>query len=120
MTSYPDADGLRVRRDGVILRLTLDRPGARNSVTHPMVDALIACLDDPDNGTMEAAATALAAFGLLARRALPALERLRFQFRADHPDSSPRRGIDVAIAGIAVDARPGGHDPTPPTAPAQP
>lgn len=39
------ADGaVTVRRDGAILRLTLDRPARRNSLSHSMVDALVDAL----------------------------------------------------------------------------
>lgn len=41
------ADGsVVVHRDGAILRLTLDRPARRNSLSHPMVDALVGALTD--------------------------------------------------------------------------
>jgi 2-(1,2-epoxy-1,2-dihydrophenyl)acetyl-CoA isomerase len=33
-------------RDGAVLRLTLDRPSRRNSLSHPMVEALVAALTD--------------------------------------------------------------------------
>lgn len=45
MTSYSGTAGLRVSHAGTTLRLTLDRPDVRNSITHPMVDAMVACLD---------------------------------------------------------------------------
>lgn len=35
------ADGLRVARDGGVLRLTLDRPGRRNALNGPLVAALL-------------------------------------------------------------------------------
>jgi 2-(1,2-epoxy-1,2-dihydrophenyl)acetyl-CoA isomerase len=41
------ADGsVVVHRDGAILRLTLGRPARRNSLSHPMVDALVGALTD--------------------------------------------------------------------------
>lgn len=41
------ADGaVSVHRDGAILRLTLDRPARRNSLSHSMVDALVGALTD--------------------------------------------------------------------------
>jgi len=43
--SYEPTDGLLAALDGGVLRLTLDRPTKRNSVTHDMVGALIAHLD---------------------------------------------------------------------------
>jgi len=50
MKPYPDApDGLVIEHDGAILRLRLDRPARRNSVTDPIVYALI--------GAFEAAAS---------------------------------------------------------------
>jgi 2-(1,2-epoxy-1,2-dihydrophenyl)acetyl-CoA isomerase len=42
-----DADGsVTARRDGAILRLTLDRPQRRNSLTHLMIDALVRALTE--------------------------------------------------------------------------
>jgi 2-(1,2-epoxy-1,2-dihydrophenyl)acetyl-CoA isomerase len=39
------ADGsVVINRDGAILRLTLDRPARRNSLSHPMVDTLVGAL----------------------------------------------------------------------------
>lgn len=35
-------DGLRVDRDGAVLRLTIDRPAARNSLTTEVIEALVA------------------------------------------------------------------------------
>ena len=43
--SYEPTDGLLAALDGGVLRLTLDRPAKRNSVTQDMVGALIAHLD---------------------------------------------------------------------------
>lgn len=41
------ADGsLTMSRDGTVLRLTLDRPGRRNSLTHLMIDAFVEALTD--------------------------------------------------------------------------
>ena len=42
-----DAEGsVTARRDGAILRLTLDRPQRRNSLTHLMIDTLVGALTD--------------------------------------------------------------------------
>jgi 2-(1,2-epoxy-1,2-dihydrophenyl)acetyl-CoA isomerase len=42
-----DADGsVAAARDGATLRLTLDRPSRRNSLTHPMIEALVRELTD--------------------------------------------------------------------------
>ncbi|WAJ43861.1 enoyl-CoA hydratase-related protein [Mycobacterium sp. Aquia_216] len=42
-----DAEGsVAARRDGAILRLTLDRPQRRNSLTHLMIDTLVRALTD--------------------------------------------------------------------------
>jgi 2-(1,2-epoxy-1,2-dihydrophenyl)acetyl-CoA isomerase len=42
-----DAEGsVTASRDGAILRLTLDRPSRRNSLTHLMIDALVGALTD--------------------------------------------------------------------------
>jgi 2-(1,2-epoxy-1,2-dihydrophenyl)acetyl-CoA isomerase len=42
-----DADGsVAAATDGAILRLTLDRPSRRNSLTHPMIEALVRELTD--------------------------------------------------------------------------
>ena len=35
---------MTVTRDGAILRITLDRPARRNTLNHPMIDALVAAL----------------------------------------------------------------------------
>jgi 2-(1,2-epoxy-1,2-dihydrophenyl)acetyl-CoA isomerase len=43
--AYPSVDGLRVERDGAVLRLTLDRPQKRNALTDAMVAQLIDALD---------------------------------------------------------------------------
>jgi 2-(1,2-epoxy-1,2-dihydrophenyl)acetyl-CoA isomerase len=41
------ADGsLTMHRDGAILRLTLDRPSRRNSLSHPMIETFVAALTD--------------------------------------------------------------------------
>jgi len=50
MSPYPEVPpGLSVEHDGPVLRIRLDRPERRNSLTDPMVDAL--------TGTFDAAAT---------------------------------------------------------------
>lgn len=42
-----DAEGsVTARRDGAVLRLTLDRPQRRNSLTHLMIDELVSALTD--------------------------------------------------------------------------
>ena len=42
-----DADGsVAAARDGAILRLTLDRPARRNSLTQPMIETLVRSLTD--------------------------------------------------------------------------
>ena len=50
MGQYADsaaADGsLITSRDGAVLRLALDRPSRRNSLSHPMIEALVAALTD--------------------------------------------------------------------------
>jgi 2-(1,2-epoxy-1,2-dihydrophenyl)acetyl-CoA isomerase len=43
--NYVGAAGLDVTAANSVLRLTLNRPEAHNSITHVMVDAMIACLD---------------------------------------------------------------------------
>ncbi|ORV16647.1 enoyl-CoA hydratase/isomerase family protein [Mycobacterium celatum] len=45
---HPTADdgSLTVRRDGPILRLTLDRPSRRNALSHPMIDAFVETLTE--------------------------------------------------------------------------
>jgi 2-(1,2-epoxy-1,2-dihydrophenyl)acetyl-CoA isomerase len=41
------ADGVvSAARDGAILRITLDRPSRRNSLSHPMIDTFVAALTD--------------------------------------------------------------------------
>jgi 2-(1,2-epoxy-1,2-dihydrophenyl)acetyl-CoA isomerase len=41
------ADGsLNTRRDGAVVRLTLDRPSRRNSLSHTMIEAFVAALTD--------------------------------------------------------------------------
>lgn len=42
--SYDSCDGLRVAPDGGVLRLTLDRPDKRNSLSDDMVDGLLECI----------------------------------------------------------------------------
>ena len=47
MSQEVGSDGaVRVHRDGAILRLTLDRPARRNSLSHSMVDALVGALTE--------------------------------------------------------------------------
>jgi 2-(1,2-epoxy-1,2-dihydrophenyl)acetyl-CoA isomerase len=46
-TDAADAEGsVTARRDGAVLRMTLDRPSRRNSLTHLMVEALVDTLTD--------------------------------------------------------------------------
>ncbi|MGH9261804.1 MAG: enoyl-CoA hydratase-related protein, partial [Acidimicrobiales bacterium] len=42
---YASVDGLRVRLDGAVLRLTLDRPAKRNALDDVMVAGLIGAID---------------------------------------------------------------------------
>lgn len=41
-----DHGEVATRRDGAVLRITLDRPHRRNSLSHPMVDSLVMVLTD--------------------------------------------------------------------------
>lgn len=43
------ADGLIVKRDGPVLRLTLDRPGKRNALTDDMVAGLAEAIEAAGN-----------------------------------------------------------------------
>jgi 2-(1,2-epoxy-1,2-dihydrophenyl)acetyl-CoA isomerase len=43
--AYAGADGLRVARDGAVLRLTLVRPAKRNALDEAMIAGLVAALD---------------------------------------------------------------------------
>ena len=46
MTQAADDGAVTTTRDGSVLRVTLDRPARRNSLSPPMVDALVATLTD--------------------------------------------------------------------------
>jgi 2-(1,2-epoxy-1,2-dihydrophenyl)acetyl-CoA isomerase len=41
-----DSGSVMARRDGAVLRLTLDRPAKRNSLSHTMIDAFVSALTD--------------------------------------------------------------------------
>lgn len=43
MTRYPSCDGLRAESDGGVLRITIDRPDKRNSLTDEIVATMIDC-----------------------------------------------------------------------------
>jgi 2-(1,2-epoxy-1,2-dihydrophenyl)acetyl-CoA isomerase len=45
MTGYAPVEGLDVRLDGSVLRLTLDKPGKRNALDDTIVDGLMAAVD---------------------------------------------------------------------------
>ncbi len=49
MTTFPTVDGLHIRTDGAVLRITLDRDDRRNALTDAMVSALIHAFETGEN-----------------------------------------------------------------------